>query len=1559
LASSPAQPRRIRVLVVALVATLAVLSSTLTSLAARADETRSISGVVQLPAGVPADWLKGVYAAATPNEPGGAGGSAAVDPVTGAYRVENLAPGSYRVQFQANAYWDGNTSVRPNLVPEYYDDATDYLSATLVDVSASDAEGVDAALAEGRSISGRVTIPAGFDQRALGAVGVSVSGAGGVGGYGYGYTMVDPETGDYMVTGLAPGAYRVQFQVNTYWGENGPVRPNLVSEYYDDALDYMSATPVDITAGSAEGIDADLIEGRSITGTIAIPDDVDPEWIRGVSVLASSVTGSVTASGSVDPATGAYSVPGLAPGAYRLQFNVSTYFDGNAQVEPNLVPEYYDNAFSPAGATPVDVTAEDRTGVDAALERGTSISGTVTLPAGAPTEWLEGIGVAAVGPDGASLGNTWTRVDPATGAYRIDRLPPGEHRVAFTPSGGNLLSPEYYDDATILDQAEPVSTADGDATGIDAQLDLGARIDGSIDVSALRAAAGSEVGYGVYLTDETGTTEVSGYGDPLFQDEVPLNMGVVRPGTYRIAIVTSTWDETTNTSTPQSAQFLRFGQAGSITLEAGDEITDLHLTARATDATLSGTLTAEGFDPDPVDGILGSTLFYERIDGDWVRLPGTRFDTDRNGTTAFTLAVPSGTYTAGYEDDYSTAGIDIAEQWWNNKTSLAAATPVLLADGAHTVGIDGSIRPVDAQPQPTTRSISGHVTLPEGSDPRALEAVWVSAYPTSQGGAPGMASVDPVTGAYELADLEPGSYRVQFNVNSYWDGNQSVRPNLVPEYYDDVTDFMSATLVDVSVTNADEVDAALAEGRSISGRVTLPEGFDQRALGAIGVSASSFSGAGGYGYAMVDPETGDYTVTGLAPGAYRVQFQVNTYWDGDDSVRPNLVSEYFDNATDWSLATPVDVSTENKSGVNASLEEGRSITGTVTLPAEAPADWLRSISVSASAANGTMIGSVSAAPDPQTGEYSISGLAPGAYHVAFRVTNAGAPGAELPNLVDEYHDGAYTQASAAPVDVTDADRHGIDATLESGRSISGVVSLPADAPPSWKGAVSVSIFTRSGESLANASSVRVDPATGAYTYPRLPADDFLVYFSAAGYWDGSAWASTDIASEYYDDARTREDATLVSTRGGSATRIDAELERGGGIDMDLDVAALLGTGSGIGVSLTDADGRVVAAYGDGLQEGLEYPLRFANLYPGRYRIAVTTSTWDEQTGTASLVSTQFLRFGSEAGVEVTAGNTVTGQVSTRSTDASISGKLRAEGFTTTGGVLGSILTYERLDGSWVRLPDVRFDATANGDTAYSLRVPAGTYTVGYETDFSTAGGDVAEQWWKGKSSLAAADAVDVGHGQTRSGIDGGLHPADWQSEPEPTSPFADVPKDHPFFREISWLATAGISRGWDTGNGQWVFLPNEPVGRDAVAAFLYRHAGSPAFTAPATSPFIDVPLDNPFYKEITWLAHEEITNGWDLGDGSRAFRPKDQIGRDAVAAFLYRYAGSPRYSPPTSPLFVDVPLDNPFYKEISWLAENGISKGWDIGGGRSAYQPKQQIARDAVAVFLFRYDRLD
>lgn len=172
--------------------------------------------------------------------------------------------------------------------------------------------------------------------------------------------------------------------------------------------------------------------------------------------------------------------------------------------------------------------------------------------------------------------------------------------------------------------------------------------------------------------------------------------------------------------------------------------------------------------------------------------------------------------------------------------------------------------------------------------------------------------------------------------------------------------------------------------------------------------------------------------------------------------------------------------------------------------------------------------------------------------------------------------------------------------------------------------------------------------------------------------------------------------------------------------------------------------------------------------------------------------------------------------------------------------------------------------------------------------------------------------------------------------------FRDVPRSHLFYSDIEWLAARGITTGWPDGT----FRPRATIKRDAFAAFLFRLCPT-SYRAPSRSPFRDVRTTDMFYREMAWMRDMGISTGWTDG----TFRPLNPVNRDAVAAFLYRLAGSPSYTPPRRSPFRDVTPRTQFYKEICWLASKKVTTGWPDG----TFRPTSSITREAMAAFLHRY----
>jgi hypothetical protein len=167
-----------------------------------------------------------------------------------------------------------------------------------------------------------------------------------------------------------------------------------------------------------------------------------------------------------------------------------------------------------------------------------------------------------------------------------------------------------------------------------------------------------------------------------------------------------------------------------------------------------------------------------------------------------------------------------------------------------------------------------------------------------------------------------------------------------------------------------------------------------------------------------------------------------------------------------------------------------------------------------------------------------------------------------------------------------------------------------------------------------------------------------------------------------------------------------------------------------------------------------------------------------------------------------------------------------------------------------------------------------------------------------------------------------------------------------FIADILWM----VDRGITTGYNDETFRPAANVSRQAMSAFLYRLAGSPEVTLPGSSPFTDVPESSQFYTEIVWMDQQGISTGY----SDDTFRPTANVTRQAMAAFMYRMAGSPAVTLPGSSPFTDVPDTSQFYTEIVWMAQNGISTGYSD----DTFRPGNNVTRQAMAAFMHRLEPL-
>ena len=80
-----------------------------------------------------------------------------------------------------------------------------------------------------------------------------------------------------------------------------------------------------------------------------------------------------------------------------------------------------------------------------------------------------------------------------------------------------------------------------------------------------------------------------------------------------------------------------------------------------------------------------------------------------------------------------------------------------------------------------------------------------------------------------------------------------------------------------------------------------------------------------------------------------------------------------------------------------------------------------------------------------------------------------------------------------------------------------------------------------------------------------------------------------------------------------------------------------------------------------------------------------------------------------------------------------------------------------------------------------------------------------------------------------------------------------------------------------------------------MAAFLHRLASKAGVSDASTwKPseadwtFADIDAGSPHAEDVLWLAHSEVSKGWDESNGTKTFRPLTNVARCDMAAFLHR-----------------------------------------------------------------------
>ncbi|WP_230118948.1 carboxypeptidase regulatory-like domain-containing protein [Arthrobacter sp. Bi83] len=982
----------------------------------------SISGKVTAPAGVVLTSV-GVSVSSTGLDWYSGYGQVAAD---GSYTVSGLPAGSYKVQFGGDS----------GAMGQWYSGATSFQSATPVTLTAGQSlPGINATLVKGASISGRVTVPAGIDPS---SVGVSVSSTGADWYSGYGQVGQD---GSYTVRGIPAGSYKIQFSGNN---------SGVITQWHSGASSSETATPVALTAGQdLSGINATLVMGASISGKVTVPAGAEAGSLQ---ADVTSASGGYAGSSQIND-DGTYKVNGLPAGSYKVRF--SGYNSGTLQ-------QWYAGASSEAAATPVTLVAgQDRTGIDAALVMGASVSGTVTAPAGVNLGSIQATVYQAGGTNPNYVASSSVNDD---GTYKVAGLPSGSYKVQFAGYNTATLQ-QWYSGASSFETATPISlTAGQDHPGVNAALVKGASISGKVtapvgvNLSAVQAY--------LYTSDSysyAGSVQVTADGT--------YNFAGLAAGSYKVQ-----FSPGTSGALDQWYGGLSYTEATPVPVTASQELT-LSDTPLIRGASISGKVTA----PAGVDLARVEASVYN---ADNFRAYPISAQVQADGTYKV-----AGLRAGNYKVQYSGYDSGALNQWYANGTTIDTATALPVTAGQDLTGINATLI--------KGASISGKLTAPAGVD---LAMVNVSA--TAEGSTYGSYGRVNADGTYAVKGLLAGTYKVNFsNYNS----------GALDEWYNNAQTQAEATPITLTAgQDRTAIDATLAKGATISGKVTLPAAEYSSNTSVTAFKASDNTMAGST-YSNFD---GTYSIRGLRPGSYKIQF--SSYGSG-------TLPQWYNKASSMDTATPVTVTEgQTLTVADTTLVKGGVISGKITAPT--------GTNLTASQVHATKTGVIDGSSSPgwvnPDGTYSIIGLEPGTYKLHF---SGGQSGAE-----DLWYGGTSAATAKALTVAAEQTMPGVDMTVTTGASIKGkVTGTGTNGYP-------LSVLDSAGKTVKNGFT----DATGNYSVVGLAAGSYKVAFNRSS---GYSQEEAQFYQNKPESAGVSQAQAIPVTTGQAVQNIDAALTAGGSV----------------------------------------------------------------------------------------------------------------------------------------------------------------------------------------------------------------------------------------------------------------------------------------------------------------------------------------------------------------------------------------------------------------------------
>jgi len=1119
---------------------------------------------------------------------------------------------------------------------EYWNDKPSVEQADDVTVVAGTARtGINAALARTSTVSGTVT------DGAIGLGDISVTAYDATSQEEVAFASTAPD-GTYTLTDLPAGTYKIGF--DDFSG-------NHVGEYWNDRSSLATADPVVVAASTdVTGKNAVLSTPGRITGTVTAPGG---GAVSGAFVTAYQLDDGFwdEVASATTAANGTYTVAGLATGTYRVGFTATGYLD-----------EYWNDKATVETADDIAVTqGTTTTGRDAQLATPGKITGTVTASGGGA---LAGIQVTAYRSDRFGFEDYAEATTNASGGYQLDGLAVGTYRLGFVDPAGTYKR-EFWDDKATLDTATDIPVAASQTvSGRNAALATASHITGTV------TGAGGVVLAGIQVTAYDYEDGWSGFRTVQTAANGTYDIGGLEPGAYRLGFA----DGTGAYSPEYFDDATLFGKSAIVHVPLSTTVAGRNAQLTRSGA-ISGTVT------NGTAGIQGITVrAYELVRGDWDLAASAV--TDASGG----YSIPRLRATTHRIDFRDPSGHYAAEAW-NDAPDLRSGADIAVPAGSTATGKDAVLA--------RAGEITGTVSGPGG----VLQNAQVTAYRNVNGSwAFGGSAITNASGAYDVAGLSAGTYRLRFTHAAH-----------VTEYYDD-----KATLetgIDVVVATGATVsgrNATLAARGSIAGTVTNGTGGG---LANITVTAYRDLGNGSDTLAgsTSTSASGAYTLTNLEPGSYRLRFA--------DPLH-GFATEWYDNQPDRQGTTLVAVAAAQAvTGKDAQLAGGATISGVVTGTGGAgvvdtTVDAYRKV------ASGW---SLDATTDTDaTGHYTLTGLQAGTWRVGFEAPYGGP-------YLDEFWSNQPTLDTAIDIVLAaGGTAASTDAALDTGGIVSGTVTEDGGGPIADVDAVLYALSGGFWDYVRDAST----DASGAYRITGLPAGTYRLELDPP----------TGHLREWWNNKPTLDTADDIAVAAGATVVRDAGLARAGGIGGTVGDAG--GGLPGVEVTAYSLQGGAWEPVGDAETDAAgAYVVR--GLAAGSYRVGFedldgvyARELWNDQPTIATATD-----------VAVTAGSVTPGHDAVLGTGAHISGVVTTQG----GGPLtgARVHLYQKVGGSFAEL-----EGTYSHDTGlyFFEGLAPGIYRVGV-TD---PGEGYVDEYWNGAAALASATDIVLPAGGGVDNVDVGL-----------------------------------------------------------------------------------------------------------------------------------------------------------------------------------------------------------